>query len=330
MPMASLNAACWVSEYITPYDVYLHGVTSVLWDRTTPYQRAQIVDSGVYGRALVLDGKWQSCTGDEFLYHEPLVQPACVLLANAGSPPRHALVLGGGEGATLRELLRWTTITRVTMVDIDREVVDACREHLRPMHRGAFDDPRAEVVIGDALEYADNHAAMPDGGWDLIISDLSDPIEDGPSFALFTREFFARLAAILAPHGVLVVQSGPVSPPEVAAHARLRRTLADVFEHTASVATMTVSYGAPWSFVLASRRPLDIPQPDAVDRLIREHTSEASAPFGGEPLAMFDGVALRGLTSLPRHLRAAIDRETTVYTDSSPRRFFGSGVLADG
>ena len=205
MPGAHLGSDAWITEYISPHDVYLHGVVEVLAYRKTAFQQMYVVRSGIYGTALVLDGKWQSCTGDEFLYHESLVQPACVY----HGAPKNVLILGGGEGATTREVLRWRTVERVVMVDIDGEVVAACKEHLPEMHQGAFDDPRTEVVIGDAIEYLDN--ALPE--WDVIISDLSDPIEEGPSFKLFTREYFEQCRRGLRPGGVSCCRRVRSLPP---------------------------------------------------------------------------------------------------------------------
>lgn len=322
MAGAELKADLWVSEYISPYDIYQHGITEILWAAKTQWQDAQIVKTGVYGTALVLDGKWQSCSGDEFLYHEPLVQPAAALLAHRGHAPKNILILGGGEGATSRECLRWSSAERVTMVDIDGEVVRACREHMEVMHRGAFDDDRHDLVIGDALEYIKDPAKTPEGGWDLIISDLSDPIEDGPSFPLFTKEYFADLKEILADHGVLVVQSGPVSPPEVRYHARLASTLRNVFGHTKSLQSDVPTYPGPWSFILASRSTIDLPSAEETDTILRTHASEDRYPV----LRMFDGEALVGLTHLPKHVREAIENETEVYTMEKPPAFFGTGA----
>ena len=90
---------------------------------------------------------------DEFIYHEALVHPACVLHGDL----KNVLVLGGGEGATVREALKWNTVERVVMVDIDGQVIDACKEHLPSIHQGAFDDPRTQLVIGDV----DNDAIPP-------------------------------------------------------------------------------------------------------------------------------------------------------------------------
>ena len=310
MPGADLNADIWISEYVTPWDVTLHGVTRILAAARTQFQDMQIVETGVYGKALVLDGKWQSCTGDEFLYHEPLVQVPCVVHA----APKRILVLGGGEGATVREALKWNTVERVTMVDIDGEVVEACKTHLEEMHQGAFDDPRTELVIGDALKYLDDS-----GDWDVIISDLSDPIEDGPSFPLFTREYFERVRRALAPDGVFVVQAGPVSPPSVGTHAKLRRTVEAVFDHGASYSSDIPSYPGPWSFILGASSPIETrPDPDAIDATLRDRTTGS--------MRMFDGEAMLGLMQLPKHVRARISEETEVFTMERPPKFFGAGV----
>ena len=116
----------WITDEGNPEDSFRYAVSSILVRTTTRFQDLAIVDTPAYGKALVLDGNWQSCVADEFLYHEPLVQPAMLL---HGAPKRVA-ILGGGEGATLREVLRWDCVERVVMIDLDEEVVTACKEHL--------------------------------------------------------------------------------------------------------------------------------------------------------------------------------------------------------
>jgi spermidine synthase len=307
-----LKADFWMSEYITPWDIYLHGLTSVLLHKKTAYQELYIVETGAYGKALVLDGKWQSCTGDEFLYHEPLVHPAMIY---HGSPTR-VLVLGGGEGATLREVLRWQSVEQVTMVDIDGEVVEACRHYLPEMHQNAFDDPRVELVIGDALEFLQGTNPQ----WDVIISDLSDPIEQGPSFKLFTQEYFEKLRHVLTPEGFLVVQAGPVSPGGMDLHVRLVNTINTVFGHTVSYNSYISTYGAPWGFALASGQAINSRlDPNVVDQLLQQNTTGK--------LRMFDGITLLGLMQTPLHLRQAIAAETEVYTLAEPPKFFGKGKV---
>lgn len=311
MAGSEVKADLWVNEYITPWDIYSHGVTKILAYQKTVFQEMYVVETGAYGKGLVLDGKWQSCTGDEFIYHEVLVQPAMIAHQN----PRTALVLGGGEGATIRELLRWKTIEKVMMIDIDGEVVEACKIHLPEMHQGAFDDPRVELVIEDALKVLDTTTDT----WDIIISDLSDPIEEGPSFALFTKEYYAKLKRVLNPGGYVVIQAGPVSAPGIKYHARLINTLKAVFNHVAPMSAITSAYGAPWGFALCCDEPINtVPDIVAVDRLIAEKTTGN--------FRFIDGSSNLGVMQTPVYIKNAIASETTVYTQEAPPKFFGSGV----
>ena len=311
MPGGEVGSDFWIHELITPWDYYAHGIVKMLAYRRTSFQEMYIVETGAQGKALVLDGKWQSCTMDEFLYHEPLVHPAMLLHGS----PRSVLILGGGEGATAREVLRWKTVERAVMIDIDGEVVDACREHLPEMHQNVYEDPRLEVVIGDALDYLDTYKQE----WDVIISDLSDPIEEGPSFKLFTKEYFESVKRILLPDGVFVVQAGPVAPAELRLHARLVRTVGAVFDHVHSYASYVPTYAAPWGFALGCSRTIDTrPDPGQVDRVLADQT------VGG--LRMLDGLALLGMMQQPLHIRRAIAEEKQVYTLAEPPKFFGKGV----
>jgi spermidine synthase len=311
MSGSELKADLWINEYITPWDIYTHGVTKILAHCQTQYQEMYIVETGAFGKGLVLDGKWQSCTVDEFIYHEALVHPPLIAHQN----PKRVLVLGGGEGATIREVLRWKSIEEVTMIDIDGEVVEACKQHLPEMHQDAFADPRVKLMIADALEVLDTTTDT----WDIIISDLSDPIESGPSFALFTREYFTKLKRVLNPGGYVMVQAGPISPPEVKDHARLVNTLKAVFSNVTSLSAPTPSYGRAWGFAMCSESAIALqPQPESVDQLLQEKTT------GG--YRFIDGISLLGIMQTPLYIRQAIAAETTVYTLNEPPKFFGTGV----
>lgn len=303
MSGTEIKADLWVNEYITPWDIYSHGVTRILAYKKTQYQEMYIVESGAYGKALVLDGKWQSCTGDEFIYHEGLVQPGMI----SHQAVKKALILGGGEGATIREILRWKAIEKVMMIDIDGEVVDACKEYLPEMHQNCFDDPRVELKIDDALEVLDNMSEK----WDLIVSDLSDPIEEGPSFPLFTKEYYEKLQKVLNPGGLVIIQAGQVAPPFIKYHARLVNTLKAVFPYVHPYFAPTPSYGSPWGFAIASHEPVNtVPDPIAVDQLLAEQTT------GG--LRLIDGQTLLGMLQTPLYIRQAIANYTEVYTLKEP------------
>ncbi|MGB3491767.1 MAG: hypothetical protein WBA57_03490 [Elainellaceae cyanobacterium] len=312
MAGADLRSDFWMSEYITPWDVYAHGVKAVLAHCKTPYQEMFIVDTESYGKALILDGKWQSAVGDEFLYHEAIAHPAMILHGQ----PRKVLILGGGEGATAREVLRWSTVERVVMVDIDGQVVKACREHLPEMHQNAFDDPRLELVIGDALDFlADTHET-----WDVVISDLTDPIESGPAFQLFTQEHYQQVKQVLAPNGVLSLQAGPISTPELYLHARLVKTVSSVFACAQTCLCPAMSFGCPIAFIVASPQPFSLPtDPAPIDQLL-------SAKVTGR-LRAVDGVAMMGLLHVPLYIREAIANETEIYTLTAPPDPIGRGSM---
>ncbi len=307
MAGSDVGADFWMSEYITPWDIYSHGVTGVVAYKKTAYQEMYIVETGTYGKALVLDGKWQSCTGDEFLYHEPLVHPAMIF---HGAPGK-VLILGGGEGATAREVLRWKTVEKVVMIDIDGEVVEACKQYLPEIHQNVFENPRLQVEIADALNFLDS----TDEQWDVVICDLSDPIESGPSFTMFTKECFEKIHRVLSPQGFLVIYAGGVAPGELTLHARLVHTLNAVFPNVQSYSSYPSTYGSPLGFALASQLEIDIdPNPQEIDRLLQAKTS-------GE-LRMLDGISLVGMLHPPKHLRQAIASANQIYTLAEPPQLF--------
>ena len=176
------ESSTWRTFDVLPGETASYEVTQVLARAQTAFQDVEIVETRSFGRALFLDGAPQSAVADEYVYHEALVHP--VLISHPS--PRRVLIAGGGEGATLREVLRHPGVERAVMVDIDGELVDLCREHLSEMHQGAFDDPRADVVIGDALAYLREHAEP----FDAIVIDLTDPSEAGPIGELYSEGFY--------------------------------------------------------------------------------------------------------------------------------------------
>jgi spermidine synthase len=312
MAGADIQSDMWLTEVITPWDMYMHGATKVLAYRKTQFQDMYIIESGSFGKALMLDGKWQSSEKDEFLYHEGLVHPPLVLHGD----PKKVLILGGAEGATIREVLRWKGVERIVMVDIDGEVVEACKELLPEMHQGAFDDPRVEVIIDDAQKYIDTTTEK----WDAVISDLSDPIESGPAFALFTQEHYQQVSRILAPNGMFILHSGPLFWTELYMHARLANTVKSVFPYAQSAMCYATSYGLPLSYIIASNREFSAtPDPQETDRILAQKTT-------GE-LRMMDGRSLLGMLQVPLHIRKMVEAETEVYTLKSPPTPFGRGSM---
>ncbi len=206
------------------------------------YQRIEVVETELLGRALVLDGAIQTTERDEFIYHEMV---ALVPLMAHPNPAR-VLVIGGGDGGTLRRVLYDRRVRLATLVEIDAAVVEACRRHLAGVGGGAFDDPRARLIIGDGARFVAETAET----YDVIIVDSTDPV--GPAAALFTVEFFRAARARLNSPGIFVTQSG--SPILMTREfTRAYNRLTDAFRLVRPYFAPVPAYpGVWWSFLAAS------------------------------------------------------------------------------
>ncbi|MFI3245434.1 MAG: polyamine aminopropyltransferase [Ferrimonas sp.] len=173
-------------------------IDKVLFESRTDHQHLIIFDNAKFGRVMALDGVIQTTEKDEFIYHEMLTH---VPILAHGSAKR-VLIIGGGDGGILREVLRHQSIEHVTMVEIDESVVEMCKTYLPNHSAGAFDDARTNLVICDGRDFVINSTDK----FDVIISDSTDPI--GPGEALFTSAFYEGCAKCLNEGGILVTQNG--------------------------------------------------------------------------------------------------------------------------
>ncbi len=191
----------YIVEPTTWYFQSLFKINKVLAYTRSKYQEIALIELEGFGRALVIDNLIQSTEKDEYIYHETLVHPAMMLHPN----PRKVLILGGGEGATLREVLKHGTVEKTVMVDIDEVVIEFAKKYLEYMHRGSFNDPRAEIVIGDGLEYV---RKTSDKEYDVVIMDLTDPYASEIAKPLYSLDSFREIYRILGDDGVVVTQAG--------------------------------------------------------------------------------------------------------------------------
>lgn len=172
------------------------GVTAKLACVRSPYQTIEVFDTASFGRMLVHDGVIMATERDEAHYHEMIVHvPLAVHPA-----PRRVLVIGGGDGGTVREVCRHAGVEEIDLCEIDEQVVSVCREYL-PGLTGGFADPRVALHFADGAKWVAEHP----GHYDVILVDSSDPI--GPAEVLFRREFFASLHGALREDGIAVTQS---------------------------------------------------------------------------------------------------------------------------
>ncbi|GAB4176410.1 MAG: polyamine aminopropyltransferase [Thalassobaculales bacterium] len=218
------------SERLYPKIGQWFEVDEIAYALKTEFFELSIFRNPVVGRVLALDGIVQTTEGDEFVYHEMLSHVP--ILAHGAA--RRVLIVGGGDGGMAEEVLKHRSVEEVVMVEIDQGVIDMSKQHLPAICGNAFEDPRLTVIIDDAA----NYVAAEGPGFDVIISDATDPI--GPGESLFERSFYTNCRRRLAPGGILVTQNGvPFFQPEELAntHAFFKELFADPWFYVAAVPT---------------------------------------------------------------------------------------------
>lgn len=220
-----------VSE--TLYNGYAQSFTvdKVLFEFKTEHQHLEIVQTPFMGRVMLLDGVVQTTEKDEFMYHEMMVHVPLF----AHPAPERVLIIGGGDGGIVREVMRHKNVKHVTQVEIDASVVDMCKEYFPNHSAGAFDDPRLNLVIADGKDFVANGTEK----YDVIIADSTDPI--GPGEVLFTSDFYAdEKNNCLAEGGIMVAQNGVpfMQGQEITnTYQRLSRLYKDASFYVAAVPT---------------------------------------------------------------------------------------------
>jgi spermidine synthase len=216
-----------------------------LYDRTSELQRVRVINTYAYGKTLTIDNMFMTTETDESHYHEMIAHP--VILAHNNI--RKVLVIGGGDGGTIREVLKHPEIEQVTMVEIDANVVEASKLHLPELSQ-SFDHPKLNLIIGDGIEFIAN--SSPES-YDLIIVDGSDPA--GPAKGLFSAQFYQNCDRALTENGLLVTQGESPSFHQET-FAELNACIKGIF---GSKKVFTLLFHIPtypsglWSFQIASK-----------------------------------------------------------------------------
>ncbi len=197
-----------------------------------------IFENAAFGRVMALDGVVQTTERDEFIYHEMMTHVP--LLAHGHA--KHVLIIGGGDGAMLREVTRHKNVETITMVEIDAGVVSFCRQYLPNHNAGSYDDPRFTLVIDDGVNFVNQTHQT----FDVIISDCTDPI--GPGESLFTSAFYEGCKRCLNPGGIFVAQNGVCflqQDEALDSHRKLSHYFSDVGFYQAAIPTY---YGGIMTF----------------------------------------------------------------------------------
>lgn len=223
-------------------------VKEVLFSQQSLFQKIEIIDSdSTLGKILTLDGLMMTTEGDEHFYHEmiahiPMMSHKC---------PKSVLVIGGGDGGTVREVLKHDTVEKVVLCEIDGMVIDTCRKYL-PTIAGKLDDPRVEVLVQDAIEYV----KTKEDEFDIVLIDSTDPM--GPGEGLFTEEFYTNVKKSLKKGGIVSAQSeSPVVNKEEIKkmYTLLKKVFPITSTYTSPIPTYPGGYWA-WAFCSEEVKPL--------------------------------------------------------------------------
>lgn len=268
-------------EYPIRSDKFSHRIeiTDSIASVQSDFQRIDILETPCFGRILLLDNHIQLATLDEHAYHEALVHIPLLNVPN----PRRALVVGGGDGGVLRELLKYPQLEEITMIEIDDQVVETCKAHLPTVSDGAFDNPRVNLVIGDAFPFVKESKSR----YDLIVVDATDTYEDEEgelSEMLFTHEFYRDCDAILTDDGFVVTQADnhlycPYSLEEIS------NAFAKVWPKVGSYWTMVPSFGGFSAYCYGTRSGIiSATLPDSSKTIALKSLNEHSYALGQKPL----------------------------------------------
>ena len=308
--MSDMISPHWHIEFYAPDEAHMRGISKIYASEQTPYQKVEVIQSHHYGKCLILDGHMQSAQGDEFIYHENLVHPAMVSCPN----PKKVVIIGGGEGATLYEVLRHKTVEKCWMIDIDQRVVELCDKYMPEWHRGAFKDKRTRLLFQDGRKFLEKSKEK----FDVIIIDIPEPVEEGPAYLLYTEEFYRMVSKKLAPNGMVSLQSGCSAEKELRCLAAVYNTLKRVFPMVYSWPANVPSFDIPWSFTMASNSmdPKALHRAQ-VDRILKERKVGR--------LKYYDGETHEGIFFVPKYIRDGLANKIEIIRDNKPLtyRFMG-------
>ncbi|ONH97634.1 hypothetical protein PRUPE_7G202400 [Prunus persica] len=300
----------WFEEQLEADLKWSFALNGVLHAATSEFQDIVLLDTKRFGKALVIDGKLQSAERDEFIYHECLVHPALLLHDN----PKTIFIMGGGEGSTARESLKHKDVEKVIMCDIDRMVVDFCREHLTE-NQEAFRDDKLHIVFNDAKAELEKTEEK----FDVIVGDLPDPIEGGPCNDLYTKPFYEQ---VIKPHlkdnGIFVTQAGLAG---ILSHkdifTSIYNTIKHVFKYVIAYTAHVPSYADSCGWVLASDEPLKLD--------VEQLNSRIQERIRGD-LLYLDGASIVSSTVVNKMICTSLLKETQVLTGENVRFVYGHGL----
>nr|XP_027185965.1 thermospermine synthase ACAULIS5-like [Cicer arietinum] len=291
----------WLETEIDYEVKWLMGIESTECEKSSDIQNLTLLSTRRYGKALVIDGLLQSSELDEYVYHESLVHPSLLI----HHEPKNVFIMGGGGGYAAREVLKHKHVEKVVICEIDKEVVNLCREHMTGI-QDTFNDKRVQIVFNDAKD----ELLKWEEKIDIIIGDVCDPSESSPSNNLYVKSFYEHVVKPkLKGKGIFVTQAGPAG---IFSHKTMFSlvyvTLKQVFAYVVAYTALVPSYGDACGWIMASDEPINI-EAKQLDKMIDERIRGS--------LKYLDGSIIAASTVLNKPLKKSLDEETYVLTEEN-------------
>jgi spermidine synthase len=292
--MEDYSDGLWYGEHDASDGTHYYSVRSIIFNAETNYHEVRILVTEEWGKTLILDGEISSTEFDEAVFHEALVHPAMVAHGN----PKKVLLIGGDDGAALREILAHASVEQVVVTGVDEELVEICTEHLREWSKGSFDDSRVELVCEDTSDYLESSGTS----FDVIIADLSEFDEADSPFDLQSEEFYRHLNARLAPDGVVVVHGVDFDTADCSDYLAYRRAISQVFPLVKNYTALVPSFRGEMMFMVASNTvdPSSLSSAE-IDKRLGQCGRDGDV---GSSLHYYDADAHVRMFSLPKNLKA--------------------------
>jgi spermidine synthase len=276
-------------EALNPYFGYFYTVKKTLLKARTGFQDLRLLDTDEFGKVLLIDNITQ--VADRNDWHHP--------------GPASVLIIGGGDGGILREVLKYPCVKNVDLAELDDGVIAFSKKHLPTVHRGAFRDPRVHIHVTDGRRFIEERP----GRYDIVVMDMTDP--SGPSTLLYTKEFFGIVKhAFKNKNGIFVMHSeSPVSRP--GAFACIQKTLRVVFPSVTPFYVYIQMYGVLWSVTLSSPLPRQV-------RARAEQIDARLMRYGIRGLRVYSGATHRSMQTPYPYITALLKRPARTISDADP------------
>ena len=294
----------WILEFTQgPHSAHLFQVKKTLVHKKTPFQTVDIVELFRYGKTLFLDERLQISQADEFLYHESIVHPALLTHPN----PQKVLIIGGADGGTAYQTLKHKSIEKLFLVDIDAQLIKLCQKFLPEINRGVFKNPKLKVMPADGRKFLSETREK----FDVVISDLTAPLLEPPSYLLFTEEFYRIVYDKLDKQGIFSLQADGANHINNKTFAAIHKTVGKVFPIVKGLRVFIPSYDDCWGFIIASKKydPTLLEPTEIKTRMEKR---------GLKGLKFYDEKIHQSLFVLPKAIQTAIAKQKRVIKDNKP------------